>query len=250
MNPHYDFEYVTTSLDAAPADLQGSTYWYDSGTTENSEGVFYDTSNTYAYWHNGSAWWITVVGEVGGTPAEFFIWSGGELVGVGAWQGTLTISADTIADAWYRAETTAFESFAAFVGAHEGRECFRGFLPVQGDNEDYKYTNVWHFTSGDSTEFELDRIKGDNPNWCSLRSDARIESLWKTREEAMRFAGAVIAWLKSTDNLKETGNVTWCTLSDIPAEPEIERTTGKMNRERYWFQTINLELVYSTGGDY
>lgn len=254
MNPHYEFDWVTNSEDASEAALLGSTYWYDTGTTESGESVYYDTSDTYAFWYSGAQWNITLIADVGGTP--FFFYAGedgtptGDMTGIGAWGGTITVGEVTISDAWYRAETTAYESFRDFTGAKDGRECFRGFLPVQGDSDDDKYVNVWQFTSGDSVEFELDRIKGDNPNWCSLRSDARIESTWDTRERAMKFAGAVIAWLKSTDNLKETGNVTWCTLSDIPSEPEIYRTDGAKNRERYWRQNINLELVYKTENNY
>lgn len=250
-NPHYDFEYVTTSDDAVPEALQGSNYWYDTGTTENAESVFYDTSNAYAYWNDGADWVITAVADVGAALVDYFmVQVGPDLTGFGAFSGTIAISEDTIADAWYRAETTAFNSFSAFVGATEGKDCFRGFLPVQGDSEDDKLSNVWHLTSGGSDEFDMDRVKGEDAAWCSLRADARIESLWSSRELAMKFSGAVIAWLKSTDNLKETGNVSWCTLADIPEVPEIYRTDGKKNRARLWRQYINLELVYSTGADY
>lgn len=345
VKPVYEFEYVTTSTDAVPADLQGSTYWYDTGTTENAESVFYGVGDVYAYWYDGADWIVTIVADVGGTPTNLFKaksypsiismvgsgeggdyeatdytysgdtiiheWVNGDLheikqagqgytvdnsvyatidggvyelppktaadwenaddqpfltgsapsptleydiseslIGQGAWTGTITISPDTISDSWYRAETTAFESFRAFVGATEGRDCFRGFLPVQGDSFDDKLTNVWQMSSGGSSEFEMDRLYGADANWCSLRSDAHIESTWSDREDAMKFSGAVLAWLKSTNNLNEVGNVSWCTLAEIAEEPEIYRTDGKKNRDRLWRQTINLELVYKTGSNY
>lgn len=250
VKPVYKFDYVTYSDDAVPEALQGSTYWYDTGTKNSAESVYYDTSDTYAYWFTGAAAVVTVIADVGGATTDGFVQSGDTATGFGAWTGTLTINEHSISDAWYRAETTAFESLAAFVGSQEGRACFRGFLPVQGDAEEDMYVNVWQMSSGNSGEFEMSRLWGADANWCSLRADAKIESTWETREKAMNFAGAVIAWLKSTSNLNGVGNVTWCTLSDIPAEPEIYRTDGKMNRQRYWRQTIELELVYKTESEY
>lgn len=249
--PIYDFKYVTNSADAEPEALINSTYWYDTGTTENSEAVYYDTSDTYAYWYDSADWFISLVADVGGTPTNYFIEAvTGTLTGTGDFSGTITIKSNVISDAWYRAETTAFESLAAFVGATEGRECFRGFLPVQGDSTDDLFVNVWQLTSGGSSAFEMDRLYGADANWCSMRTDARLESTWEEREDAMKFAGAVEAWLKSTNNLNEVGNVTWCTMLDLPAEPEIYRTDGKKNRARYWRQTVELEIVYKTESTY
>jgi hypothetical protein len=65
----------------------------------------------------------------------------------------------------------------------------------------------------------------------------------------MTFTGLVMAWLDETNNLAETGNVQWCALGAIPAEPEIYRTDGT-NRQRYWRQTIDLELIYTTDSSY
>jgi hypothetical protein len=242
----YDIERRTGSTDAVPSALQGDHYWYDTGTTENGEKVYYDNaSKTYAYWNDGSDWLITIIADVATTPTDYFIDVAGTATGSGAWSGTITISALVLADAWYRAETTAFESLRNFTGCEENDDCFRGFLPVQGDSDDFKTANIWMMTSGSSGEFDSVRLTGDGALWCSLRSDARIESLWSSRSEAMKFAGLVEAWLRETNNLHETGNIAWCNMTDIPDEPEIYRTDGKI-RKRYWQQTINLELVYQT----
>lgn len=246
--PNYTFDYRTTASDTVQPGLEGSTYWYDTGTTEGGEPVYYDTSETYAYWKTGFGYWVTVIADVGELPDDYYDQTG---TGQAGWAGgSLAFSDVLITDAWYRAETSVFESFRAFVDGNEGNNCFRGFLPVQGDAEDLLYTNVWQLSSGNSDQFEMDRLWGADANWCSLRSDSHIESVWETREKAMQFSGAVLAWLKATDNMNEVGNVTWCTLSNIPDEPEIYRTDGKINRERYWRQTIDLEIVYKTENNY
>lgn len=245
MSKIFDIEFSTYSTDAIPTALQGTVYWYDTGTTLNGESVRYDMSGTYAYWYsleNESI--ITTVADVGNESVENFF---GDVIleGFGSFSGRLNLSTNTIADAWYRAETTAFESLRSFLGCTEGKDCVRGFLPVMGDGDDYKSKNIWQMSSGSSDEFAIERVKGDNASWCSLRADARIESIWDSREKAMKFAGAVEAWLVSTDNLTETSNIEWCTLASIPSEPEIYRTQGE-NRKRYWIQNIDLELVYKT----
>jgi hypothetical protein len=150
-----------------------------------------------------------------------------------------------LADAWYRAETTVFESLLNFTGDEENDNCFRGFLPVQGDSDDFKTADIWSLTSGGSSAFDINRLVGDSQLWCSLRSDARIESLWEDRSDAIKFAGLVEAWLKETNNMKETDNVMFVNMVAIPAEPTIYRTDGKQ-RKRYWQQTINLEIIYAT----
>ena len=242
----YDIELRTTSTDAVPEALQGTRYWYDVGTQVNGEKVYYDNAtDAYAYWNDGADWLLTAVADVDGTPTDYFEDDGtGTLTGNGSWSGTITASEYTIADAWYRAETAAFESLENFSGCEEGQSCFRGFLPVAGDSDAYDLVNVWQMTSG-ATDFDVSRTFGEDALWCSLQNGVRIESLWESRQRAMEFVGLVMAWLKETNNLKETGNVTWCTLSDTPAEPEIYRTDGE-NRQRYWRQEIGLELTYKT----
>ena len=68
-----DAIYKTTSSDAVPVAFQDSIYWYDTGTTENGEIVYYDTADTYAYWYSGSVWLITVIADVGGSPTDYFL---------------------------------------------------------------------------------------------------------------------------------------------------------------------------------
>lgn len=338
----YEIELKTESTDAVPSALSGTKYWYDTGTTENGEKVYYDNATgSYAYWNDGTDWLISAVADVGGSPTDYFkedytqgflgsidVYIDSEFyrtvaysneagnhprffdgvaqlqynqnsppedpdkwdyqdvegrlfsftvtdypsdylppktgyidinetgldlriayvpnvyVGQGAWSGTITFSSYTIADAWYRAETTAFESLSTFTGCSEGNDCFRGFIPVQGDTDDYLDANVWMMTSGGS-DFDVTRTWGDNALWCSMQSNARIESVWESRQKAMEFAGLVTAWLKETNNLAQTENIEWCVLADLPDEPVISRTQGK-NRERYWEQTINLEFTYKT----
>lgn len=254
MSTHYEFEFVTTPTAAVtPAALNKSVYWYDSGVEINGEPVYYEPSGEYAYWYwNESApfaWYITPVADVGAYGAEYFKQSGLAMTASGTWAGTLAITTNTISDAWYRAETTAFSSLAAFLGCVENDTCFRGFLPVMGDGTALKYVDAWQLTSGGSGTFDTDRLSGAPGNWCSLRTDVRIDSLWKTREKAMKFTGAVLAWLKNTGNLGQVGNVTWCQLSQIPPEP-VEYITDGQNRQRYWRQTINLELIYKTETSY
>jgi len=336
----YQIERKTTSTDAVPEGLQGTLYWYDTGTTQNGEAVYYDNAtSTYAYWYDGSEWLISGVADVGGAPTDYFKlqdypltievsgivggsgtyeysgtengkgrWNNGDFgirwdvswigvpddswaiildgggppappygyivdsstlppksgwtntgagaaaleytvpanqyVGQGAWSGTITVGEYTIADAWYRAETICFESFRNYSGNEEERDCFRGYLP-QNEFGDPTQANVWMMTSGGSAEFDIVRLAGDNASWCSLRTDARIDSIWDTRQKAMEFSGLVLAWLKENDNMTEQGNIEWCRLTDIPQEPEIYTSKGQIPK-LYWNITIPLELIYKT----
>lgn len=87
------------SDDAVPTALLGYTYWYDTGTTEGGEAVYYDETDTYAYWYDGAGWVVSVVADVGGTPTNFF--DGSPLTGDGAWSGELAVTTvDTYIGAW------------------------------------------------------------------------------------------------------------------------------------------------------
>lgn len=189
--------------------------------------------------------WVDDEGTPPAPTLEYTDPSGSAFVGQGAYSGTFETSENILSNAWYRAETAVFDSLLSFVGGEEGNTAFRGFLPVQGDGDDLKFVNVWQLSSGGSGAFDMSRLAGGDAAWCSLRSDMELESIWKTREEAMQFAGAVLLWLQQTNNLHDVENVDWCSLAEIPPEPEIYRTAGT-NRQRYWRQTVKLELVYAT----
>ena len=68
----YDIEMKTESSDAVPEVLRGTRYWHDTGTTENGEKVLHDSTGEFAYWNDGSAWLISAVADVGGSPVDCF----------------------------------------------------------------------------------------------------------------------------------------------------------------------------------
>lgn len=257
-DPHYGFDYVSVASGAVvPANLETPTYWYDSGETDQSQNkIYYDADKNYNIFAYNNEWWIAAFGTLAPPPAmtDSFIKTGlssitGSYTGFEGWSGTLVLDEPVIGDAWYRAETAAFDSLVSFTGSTENDNCFRGFLPIMGDGTDLKYVNVWQMTSGGSGTFDMERLSGESGNWCSLRTDLRIDSIWKSRQEAMEFSGAVLAWLRSTGNMAQIENVTWCFLSEIPSEPEEYLTDGR-NRQRYWRQAVDLELVYATEAEY
>jgi hypothetical protein len=262
--PQYTFDYISTpSESVVPANLNRVVYWYDSG--EKGPGasnfpIYYDPEKNYNLFYTESlgSWVIREFGNLDYPPLNTSFTSNdgaGSITstysptGLSGWAGLLEVSGPTVSDAWYRAETEAFNSLSSFLGCTENDNCFRGFLPIMGDSTDLKYVDVWQMASGGSGTFDVERLAGTPGNWCSLRTDLRIDSLWKTREQAMNFSGAVLAWLRSTGNLGQTGNVTWAMLTSIPDEPEEYLTQGQ-NRQRFWRQEIELELVYLTGSVY
>lgn len=85
------FEYLSQpSTTVVPSALNTAVYWYDSGTTEGGKSVYYDESDTYAYWYTGTIDVITIVADVGSLGSNYF---NDSLVGQGAWSGTLTLTA-------------------------------------------------------------------------------------------------------------------------------------------------------------
>ena len=231
----------------------GLTNYYAKSTTltNDSQPVYVGNIVDRAFWYNDASgeWINTTTALIGDATPAAGTYTAPTLYGdyVDDDLNELTASQYTIGDAWYRAETTAFESLRNFLGCVEERECYRGYLPASGDTNTLKSFNVWMLTSGNSGEFEIDRLAGDNALWCSLRADASIEGVFETRQRAMNFAGAVMAWLKETNNLAETGNVEQCRLLDVPDQPaeEFVPVDGKLIR-RVWRQSINLELIYKT----
>ena len=189
--------------------------------------------------------WALVSGSLPIPTLAYTAFDDGTLIASGSFSGSMTFSEYTLADAWYRAETIAFDSLRDFTTYTENKDCFRGFLPYQGDTDILEMANVWMFTSGGSSEFDIDRLAADNALWCSLRVDAEIESVWTNRSDAMKWAGVVQAWLKQNDNLRETGNIEQVRLLSIPEMPE-EYIVGSEQRRRFWRQSISLEIIYRT----
>ena len=116
--PHYTFDFRTESTDSVPAALNGSVYWYDTGTTENSEKVYYDASDAYARWHDGVKWIVSAVADVGGSPINYFA-----LV-----PSSITVSGDS-----------DFEGVRELLGFANGRP-FYGNLPSAP-------TSIYHITT-------------------------------------------------------------------------------------------------------
>ena len=242
MSVEYLMTKVSRGVDCTP-DLN-NTYWVDSGLESDSEEtIYYDTSRTYGYWHDGSKWYVTIVADVDGSPTNYFEQVAEDaVVAAGSWSGQLQFEDYTVSDAWRLAEDTCFDSLTAFLGNAEGRDCFRGFLPVNADGT-LKFANVWMFTSGGTAGgFDIGRTYGEAGNWCALLIDAEVEGVFEGRNTAMRFANSVLAWLKSTSNMQTEGNVTWCHLRGLPEAPE-EVIAG--NR-RYWRVSVPLEILYLT----
>lgn len=65
--PNYDsYVPVTVSSDAVPVGLQPSTTWTWTRTTANGERVYYDPTETWAYWYSTTKGWIfSIVLDVG-----------------------------------------------------------------------------------------------------------------------------------------------------------------------------------------
>lgn len=336
--PIYEFDRTTTSTDAVPAALQGSIYWYDTETLENSEAVYYEPTDTYALWNHGTGWIVTVGADVGSLVADVFLsypadvvvsgsaqgpfngtysftaiadgrpkfvhdsssdyqilyvdaetrwehqflgltayyiegfeylppksgWVLGNvsgaiptyaytdpstpLVGVGSWSGTLTLSENTISEAWNKAERAVFTSLISFLGCTERVNAFRGRFELNKDGE-LKYRNVWMISSGGEAEaYDSERTYGENGNWCNLFIKSEIEGYFDSRVKAMNFASSVLAWLRSTDNLKTVSgsNVNWCMLDGLPETPEPTVGVAQV----MWTVKIPLQILYLTEGEY
>ena len=244
--PIYEFDKRTSSTDAVPADLKADVYWYDTGTTENSESVYYESTDTYAMWNDGADWVITIVAEVGSLGANKFTLSGSTYTGAGAWSGTLSLSEFTIQESWNSAERNVFESLIAFLGCTEGNNAFRGRYPTNADGNP-KYRNIWLINSGGAAgAYDPERTYGLNGNWCNALVDSEVRGLFATRVMAMNFASSVLAWLKHTDNMNETGNVNWCMLTDLPSAPEPIVIGDSLQ----WEVIVPLQILYLTEGEY
>jgi len=246
--PIYEFDKTTTSTDAVPAALQGSVYWYDTEETVNSQAIYYESTDTYAMWHDSSDWLITIVADVDTVATDKFTLSGSTYTGAGAFSGTLTLSENTISEAWNKAERAVFTSLISFLGCTERVNAFRGRFELNEEGA-IKYRNIWKINSGSEADaYDPERTYGDNGNWCNLFIKAELEGYFDTRVKAMNFASSVLAWLRSTDNLKTVSgsNVNWCMLDGLPEPPEPTVGVAQV----MWTVKIPLQILYLTEGEY
>jgi len=349
--PIYEFDKRTSSTDAVPSALQGSVYWYDTGTTLNGESVYYESTDTYALWYNGTNRVISAIADVDGSPTDYFYeysdttqiegrtvtdnvevvgfdydtgtldavydrsgmyndrpqwyaeinylgslqdfyvrydsatnkwliywddlstvaaqvestaftppkdgWEA-QIVGLddpsvlvgfipqGAWSGDVVINENTIAESWNKAERNVFESLIDFLGCTENSNAFRGRYPTNEDGNP-KWRNVWMINSGGSAgAYDTERTYGLDGNWCNAMINCEVRGLFRTRVLAMNFASSVLAWLKHTNNMNETGNVGWCMLTDLPSAPE----PIVIENDLQWEVIIPLQILYLTEGEY
>jgi hypothetical protein len=196
-------------------------------------------------WKTGSTFYM---GETVGTNTARFTAAAldGTWTATGGGTGTPVYSEYTIAESWSDAENTVFSSLKTWLGGTEERDCFRGYLPVNEDGN-YKYANIWMLSSGGNAgAFDIQRTYGENGAWCNALINAELVGTFENRITAMHFAGAVMAWLKSTGNLSQTANVNWCHLRALPDAPTEQIILGR----RYWIVRIQLEILYITEGVY
>lgn len=81
-------------------DLTGMKF-YDSGVEFNDVAVMYGEGDNYAMWtHATLGAVITTVADIGQTPTNYFLLSGGTYTGTGTWTGTFTLTtiSETVAD--------------------------------------------------------------------------------------------------------------------------------------------------------
>jgi hypothetical protein len=165
---------------------------------------------------------------------------------LGASTGTPVYSEYTIAESWANAEQTVFYALRDWLGCTEEVDCFRGYLP-QNEAGVRKFANVWMMTSGGAAgAFDIERTYGTNGAWCNLLINAELTGFFESRLTALHFAGAVVAFLKSPDNMNTTGLINWCFLRDLPTAPTEVIENGK----RFWEVKIPLEILFLTEGVY
>lgn len=243
--PSYEFKYKTTSTDSNVAALAQDVYWYDTGETSKGSPIYQDSTDTYAIYKEVSRWTIGLAAEIGNSPTDYYDGTttiGDDLDGVGTWTGTITWSVYSISGAWDDAEREVFDSLVSYVGGTENSNAFRGRYPTNEDGEP-AYRNIWMINSGGAAgAFDPERTYGTNGNWCNVLIDAEIRGLFETRVMAMNFASSVLAWLKHTNNMNQTGNVTWFMLTDLPQPPE----PIIIGHSLQWEVVIPTQMLYLT----
>lgn len=214
------------------ADEQSTTQWLRAG------------GGMYVWLSDGTYY----MGATINVATAFFSASSlsGTWTGINGGTGTPVYSEYTIGEAWVNAEKAVFDSLLAFTGNTEDTDCFMGYLPINEDGI-FKKFNIWMLNSGGSAgAFGAERTYGTSGNWCNELINADITGIFENRITAMNFAGSVLAWLKSNDNMNQTGIINWCHLRDLPEAPD----ELIMGNHRYWKIIIPLEILFLTESVY
>jgi hypothetical protein len=147
--------------------------------------------------------------------------------------------------AWDLAEQTAFEKLASYLQSKPNVDCFRGYLPI--DRE------CWMFTSGGLATGPIARWWNDTPLFGTLSFKARVAAQYLDRSQCLIFASKILAFLSETSNMKQTGNVMWLRLADMPGEPtfgdEFVETDDGIVSVVLWKIEVPLELVFHTADE-
>ena len=140
-----------------------------------------------------------------------------------------------ITTCWKAGETTCFQKLCDALNGKEDVDAFRGFIP-----EDRV---CWMFATGGQATGPIERMWGDNPNWCALCFDGSWEGHYQERDDAMDAAGKILGLLKEKTNLNNIGNVMWLRLRDLP---KIDAVPVGDQGAVYWKVVIPLEMVVYT----
>ena len=256
------YDTVTIS-DADEAGFDGN-YVYDSDLAKWIKGIYSIYKDTTWFLTDGSIVYAAADNSRTTPPATFTYVADNATLSIsstakfisdaisGTWSainsgiGTPVYGAYTISEAWDTAEEAVFDSLALFLGNTEDKDCFRGYIPIISDGT-YKFVNVWKITSGGgSSSYGIERTYGAAGNWCNELINAEVSGVFENRSTAMHFCNSVMAWLKSNNNLNETGTINWCRLMSLPEAPE-EQIIGN---DRYWLVTVPLEILFLTEGIY
>lgn len=149
-----------------------------------------------------------------------------------------------IAEAWLNAEKTCFDLLVTGLKSKDGFDAYRGYLPDIKDS--------WMFTSGGMQTGPIERLYGVSGAWCSLSVKARIEGIFRKRDDAIMLGGNVLNVLKNNNNFYQQSNVMWLRLTDLPQEPEetpILNVQGEL-ATIIWRIVIPLEMVFATEAEY
>jgi hypothetical protein len=149
-----------------------------------------------------------------------------------------------IENSWLSAEKKCFELLVTGLEAKDGFDAFRGYLPDLRDS--------WMFTSGGMQTGPIERLYSETGAWCSLSVKARVEGIFKNRDDALRLGGKILKVLKDTGNMHQELNVMWLRLTDLPGEPDefaVMNLQGELAAVM-WRITIPLEMVFATAAEY